>query len=93
MDEPMTLESMGYNSTWTFTDAHNIIEGLTAVDGYDEEMILAVISGMSYDLFKVLDEKPGLIDNNYFTHDWHWKLRRARNEAKNFFEVIEPWHP
>ena len=39
-------------------------------------------------MFQQLDEKPGYYDGDYAGGDWHWKLRRARNQAPDFFDAI-----
>ena len=71
-----------------YADIRALIDKLTAIDGYDEEAVLDVITGIGYDLFQQLDEKPGWYDGNYAAGDWHWKLRRARNQAPGFFDAI-----
>ena len=71
-----------------YDDARAVIGKLTAIDGYDEQAVIDVITGIGYDLFQQLDEKPGWYDGNYAAGDWHWKLRRARNQAPDFFEAI-----
>jgi len=71
-----------------YDNARAVIGKLTAIDGYDEQAVIDVITGIGYDLFQQLDEKPGWYDGNYAAGDWHWKLRRARNQAPDFFEAI-----
>lgn len=87
------IKDYGHPDKWTFEDAQRIINALTAVDGYDEDEILKIVTDLNYDLFMALDEKPGWFDGQYYNNDWHWKLRRARNQAEGFFEAIQPWHP
>ena len=71
-----------------YDSARAVIDQLTAIDGYDEQAVTGVITGIGYDLFQQLDEKPGYYDGNYAAGDWHWKLRRARNQAPDFFDAI-----
>ncbi len=71
-----------------YDDARVVIDKLTAIDGYDEDAVLDVITGIGFDMFQQLDEKPGYYDGDYAGGDWHWKLRRARNQAPDFFEAI-----
>ena len=82
----------------SFTD-HNMLDGqydaaravidkLTAIDGYKMAEVIEAVTGIGTDLFIQLDEKPGYYDGDYAGGDWHWKLRRARNQAPGFFEAI-----
>jgi hypothetical protein len=50
-----------------------------------------------YALFVTLDEKPGLfmspwyhgVDGHHRYDHWHYKLRQARNDARNhFFDIL-----
>ena len=68
--------------------ARSVIDKLAALEGYDEVAVLEAITGIGYDLFQQLDEKPGYYDGNYAASNWHWKLRRARNQAPDFFDAI-----
>ena len=71
-----------------YDSARAVIDQLTAIDGYNEQAVIDVITGIGFDLFQQLDEKPGWYDGDYASGDWHWKLRRARNQAPEFFEAI-----
>ncbi len=68
-------------------EAQPIIDQLNALDGYDPEAVVEIVTGIGYDLFQQLDEKPGYF-GDYNNEDWHWKLRRARNGADGFFEAV-----
>ncbi len=83
----MTFPSLG-DPRVPYDDARVVIDKLTAIDGYDEDAVLDVITGIGYDMFQQLDEKPGYYDGDYAGGDWHWKLRRARNHASEFFDLI-----
>lgn len=75
--------------SWDYDEATKVIEKLQAIEDYDEAQVLEVIHGIGYDIFQVLDEKPGYFGYDYRSNgEWHWKLRRARNSAPTFFEVI-----
>lgn len=69
--------------------AQRVIDELTALDGYDEQAVLTVLTGIGRFLFLALDGKPGQFDGDYNRGDWHWKLRRARNNASGLFACID----
>ncbi len=73
---------------FTSDQARAVIDKLTAIDGWDEQAVLDAVTGIGYDMFQQLDEKPGYYDGDYAGGNWHWKLRRARNSAPDFFEAI-----
>lgn len=69
---------------------YRTIDHLSELDEYNEERVLAIVQGIGYNVFVQLDEKPG-----HFGYtapngkEWHFLLRRARNNAPDFFEVIQ----
>jgi len=85
-----TWEITGRPYRFDFREGERIIGELAELDDYDEEAVLEIIRGIGFDLFQVLDEKPGWFGYYYGadSKEWHWKLRRARNGAPGFFDAI-----
>lgn len=63
------------------SQAETLIPQLEAADGDDE--VLALMDGVPFIVFELLDEKPGLFDGDYRQHTWHIKLRQVRNDPGN----------
>lgn len=66
-----------------------IIDQLSQLTDYDEQAVLTILNGIGTDLFAALDESPGhwgyTAPNG---NEWHWLLRRARNNADGFWAAI-----
>lgn len=61
--------------------AYELVESLETAD--TEEQVLALMDGVTYNVFMALDEKPGHFDGSYTRNKWHMHLRRARNNPDN----------
>jgi len=68
--------------------ATEIIDQLSQLDDYDEQAVLTIIDGIGTDLFVALDEAPGHWGYKRNGKEWHWLLRRARNNADGVWDAI-----
>ena len=57
-------------------------------DTYHESTVLDIVTGIGMALFMQLDESPGLWGHDIDGNEWHWKLRRARNNANGFLARV-----
>jgi hypothetical protein len=55
-----------------------LVKALAECDGSAAE-VLRIMKGVSYTLFRLLDEKPGTWGYETPEGEWHYKLRRVRN--------------
>jgi hypothetical protein len=51
--------------------------------------VLTIIDGIGTDLFVALDEAPGHWGYKRNGKEWHWLLRRARNNADGVWAAID----
>lgn len=95
--------------SWTYSGAREVINFLRELEPtepgvvYDfvhisaeqgNEIARFIAARGGYDLFVELDERPGRFDGAYASHDWHWKLRQARNDGSNdFFDLLNGREP
>jgi hypothetical protein len=74
-----------------FERAERVISGLRAYDcdsaAYDGDVVVDIVRGIGRHVFVELDERPGQFHGRTYD-DWHWKLRRARNNHPRFFDAI-----
>lgn len=79
---------------YDYRTARRVIDDLTAIDaepGTPEfyARVEDAVRGIGFATFTALDEKPGFFDGRYAEGDWHWKLRRTRNNGPDsFFDSI-----
>lgn len=74
-----------------FKIAEGVIYNLRAYDcddsTYHAAIVREIVRGIGRDVFIELDERPGQFHGSDYG-DWHWKLRRARNNDPLFFDAI-----
>lgn len=69
--------------------ATEIIDQLSQLTDYDEQAVLSILSQIGTDLFVALDESPGHWGYTATNgNEWHWLLRRARNNADGFWTAV-----
>lgn len=75
-----------------FEKAERVIHQLREYDcddaTYNGDVVVDIVRGIGRHVFIELDERPGQFEGSNYT-DWHWKLRRARNNHPDFFDAIK----
>jgi len=82
----------GWPDEWYTEWFDRIPKELAAFDGTDEEsdaMVMETMTGCPRAVFWRLDESPGEHGWTRNGREWHWRLRRVRNNPKlNLFGVL-----